>query len=629
VTDRVVKLLACLVMVAALGGAGRLAATIGRERQEQNLVVSVEDTRGLPPHVALATAALGTFRGLAIDALWMRADALQDQGLFFEAQTLAQWITALQPRFPRVWAFQAWNLAYNISVATHVPEERWTWINRGMELLRSRGIPLNPDDADLPLELAWLYFHKIGGKTDREHWHYKARLARDFRELLGDPTGGVTTGEAIDRFAAIVDAPDSRTALEADPAVAEALALLAEHGAAPDEDFLRMLGRVVLYGSSIDARIRAGAALPAGTNVPLVEALRTNEPALEAVLTKLVPHLQRRVLVDRYRMDPAFMLEQMRAYGPLDWAHPHAHGIYWTERALAVARASRTRRDINELTLIRTRLANLQHLMRSGRIEFDPVSGSIDILPDPRFIAGYEAGVRGAIERIESDAGLSAAEFGRATVADLLTGYESFLRQATVFSYLYGDESQAADCFAKLRQIARDSGRGDDPLYAGGLERFLGLKLADVMEIDISNLRQFLDAMIQRAVLDGLAKGRVDTFNRFLRIAHDAYDRRYKTSSVEETHVNPEARLPPFPELVAASFENVMRKEATPLLVRARIWAWAPDALRERCWPRLGETLSLQAEAAGLDPVRAFPPPPAPGPDGGRDEDSAGAEEAP
>lgn len=604
-SDRSIQAVASAVLVAALICAGWLARSISQERQQESLVVSLADTQGMPPHVALLTAGLGSFRGLAVDALWMRADALQTEGLYYEAQTLSQWITALQPRFPRVWAFQAWNLAYNISASTRVAEERWGWINRAIDLLRARGIALNPTDPDLPMELGWIYFHKIGGKTDREHWYYKARLAREFRELLGDMTGGVTTQEAIDRFATIAAAADSLADLRQDPAVVEALDLIEQHGARPNEAFVRMLGRVLLYAGSADARIHFGAGFPDGTNRPLVIALQADERVRKAVTGAIVPHLQKRVLVDRYRMDPAFMLEQMKSYGPLDWAHPHAHGIYWSERGIALARDSRRRERINELTLVRTRLGNLQHLMRSGRIEFDPLSNRIDILPDPRFIAGYEEGMRNAITMIESEAGLSAADFGRATEADLLGGYESFLQQATVFAYLYGDEGQAADCFARLRQIARDTGRGDDPVMAGGLEQFLSLKLADVMEIDISNLRQFFDAMIQRGLLDGLAKGRLDTFTRFLQVARATYDRRYGDGE----HVNPEARLPPFPELVDGSFENLVRKDALPILVRARIWSRAPEKLRARSWPRLKETLVAQAEAAGLDPARAFPPP--------------------
>jgi hypothetical protein len=624
-SDRVVQAVAALVLVAALAAAGVLARTVGRERQQLNLVVSLAETRGMPPHVALATAALGTFRGIGVDVLWMRAAALQDQGQYYEAQTLSQWITALQPRFPRVWAFQAWNLAYNISAATRVPEERWGWVSRGMDLLRTRGIPLNPGDAELPMQLGWIYFHKIGGKTDREHWYFKARLAREFRELLGDLTGGVSTATAIERFAAIAIAAESLDTLRDDPDARDAIALIEAHGSAADESLVRMLGRVRMYGQSIDARIRIGTGLPEGTNRPLIDALADDDRLRRATVDKIVPHLQKRMLRDRYRMDPDEMLRLMKAYGPLDWAHPHAHGIYWSERGIEVARNSSRRQEINELNLVRTRLGNLQHLMRSGRIEFDPLANRIDILPDPRFIDAYEEGMRSAVAMIESDAGLSAAEFGRATVADLLGGYESFLQQATVFAYLYGDETQALACFEKLRQITRDSGRGAERATAGGLQSFLAAKLADVMDIDISNLRQFLDAMIQRGLLDGLAKGRADTFGRFLTIAHAAYDRRYSVATDQATHVNPEARLPPFPDLVASTFEAVTRQETTPLLVRARIWAWAPESLRRGAWPRIGSILAAQAKAAGLDPERSFPPPADDAPEDGRATPAVGS----
>lgn len=608
--DRLAEVVAAVTMVACLVGAGASSRALVRQRQELQLVVSMEGTQGMPPHVALATAALGTFRGLAVDVLWARADALQDAGEFFEAQTLAQWITALQPRFPKVWSFQAWNMAYNISVSTPNPAERWGWINRGIALVRDRGMPLNPADANLPMELAWIYFHKIGGKVDREHWYFKARLAREFRELLGDTTGGRTTAEAIERFRTIADAADELDALRDDRDVGDALALLAEHGVAPDEAFVRMLGRIVMYTGSVDAKLRAGRVLPTGTNRELVADLLEDRRLAGAVFEKVLPALQKRVLRDRYRMEPALMLEQMERFGPLDWAHPHAHGIYWSERAVALARDTLRREAVNELTIIRTRLGNLQYLMRSGRVEFDPLADRIDILPDPRFIEGYERGIRDALELIASDEGVSAGEFGRATASDLVRGYESFLQQATVFSYLYGDEAQAAGCFGKLRQIAEDSGRGNEPMYSEGLEGFLAVRLGEVMEIDVSNTRQFLDAMIQRAMLDGLAKGRLDTFNRFVKLAWSVYDRRYGASAPGTVHVSKEGRLPPFPELVDASFESAMKQEATPVLVRARIWAWAPESLRNRAWARIGATLVAHAEAVGLDPARAFPVPP-------------------
>jgi hypothetical protein len=608
-TDTLIETIAAGLLVMAMAAAAFVAPAIARERQSNQLVISTAGTQGMPPHVALATAALGTFRGLAVDVMWARADALQSKGQFFEAQTLSQWITALQPRFPKVWAFQAWNLAYNISVSTKVPEERWGWINRGANLLRSQAIPLNPHDANLPMELGWIFFHKIGGKNDREHWYYKVRLAREFREFLGDLTGGRTTQQAIERFRKIADAADSIEAMNDDQAVQRALAVLAEHGEEPGEPLLRMLGRVVLYTNSTDVKIQAGKALPTGTNRDLLASLLEDPELAATVFDTIVPTLQKRVLIDRYRMEPAFMLEQMETYGPLDWSHPHAHGIYWSERGVAIGRDMVRRDRVNELTIIRTRLGNLQQLMRSGRVEFDPLADRIDLLPDPRFIEAYERGMQNAISLIQSVSGVSAAEFGLATVDDLLRGYESFLQQATVFSYLYGDEAEARGCFGKLRTLAEDTGRGDQPLYSEGLEGFLALRLGEVMDIDISNTRQFLDAMIQRAMLDGLAKGRLDTFSRFVKLAWSVYDRQYGASTPGAVHVNKEAQLPPFPRIVDASFESAMKQESNPVLVRARMWAWAPEELRERTWPKLETVLTAHAEAAGLDPARAFPAP--------------------
>ena len=78
--DRVTMLLAGCIAVGCTLGAGWLATGIQRQRQELDLVVSAPGTTGMPPDVAVATAALGTFRGLAVDVLWARADHLPMQG---------------------------------------------------------------------------------------------------------------------------------------------------------------------------------------------------------------------------------------------------------------------------------------------------------------------------------------------------------------------------------------------------------------------------------------------------------------------------------------------------------------------------------------------------------------------
>ena len=616
--NRTVTWIAGGLLLTAIVAAGWLAAGIERQRRELDLVIPSVRTEGMPPQVAVVTAALGTFRGLAVDALWARADHLQSEGEYFEAQTLSQWITALQPRFQKVWAFQAWNLAYNIAAATQVPAERWGWIQRGVGLLRDQGIPLNPRSPQLQMELGWIFHNKVAGKADKEHWYYKASLAREIQEFLGDMTGGRTTASAIDLFRRVATSPTTLEELVAKvPVVRRGLDLIAEHGAKPDESFLRMLGRSLMQANSVDAKLLGNRRLPSGDDAKLLAAVRADGETAAALLDHLVPYLQRRVLEDRYRMDPLAMLALMERYGPLDWRHAESHGIYWTEQGIAIGRELKRREQTNELLIIRSRLHMLAELMRTGRIDYDTATHRVDLLPDPRFAAAYERSLEDAIDLINSEEGVSAGEFGAAEEADLLDGYETFLNLAVILEYLYSDRSDAETHFVKLRTLAARLGHGDDPLYNDTLETFVAMRIAEVLAIDVSNLRQFLDAMIRKGLREGLAKGNQAAFNRYLALADSAYERRYAAPNAK--FVLEEARLPPFRELVVNSFVGLMGQEGLPLMERARIWAWSPEQLRAALSPQVGDKLRAAATAAGLDADRAFPGLPAAdqGPPGG------------
>jgi hypothetical protein len=278
--DWIVEAICGGVIICCLVGAGFLLRSIGRQRTDLQLVMAVEGTQGMPPHVALATAALGTFRGLATDVLWIRADELQAKGQYFEAQTLAEWITSLQPHFVNVWGFQAINMAYNISVMAEEPLDRWGWVSRGIELLRSKGIPLNPNAPKLYEELGWILMDKVGGDRDREHWFLKQRLVSDMQEVLGDKNYGRTAVEIVEGFEKVANSPDTLQELvAAHPEVQPVLDTLDTFGAKPDEEFLRMLGLVVMVNASGDAAVMTGRGVPEGTNKPLVGTLQ-NVPEL-------------------------------------------------------------------------------------------------------------------------------------------------------------------------------------------------------------------------------------------------------------------------------------------------------------------------------------------------------------
>jgi hypothetical protein len=414
----------------------------------------------------------------------------------------------------------------------------------------------------------------------------------------------------VQAFETVANAPDTLEELvTAHPEVQPVLDTLEKFGARPDEDFLRMLGLVVMVNASGDAAAMTGRGVPEGTNKPLVGTLQSVPELGKPCFELLIPHLQKRVLLDRYRMDAKKMLALMEKYGPMDWRHPSAQGIYWMEEGYAKSLESRNREGRNELLVIRRRLNMIAELMRTGRINYDAVSDRIDLLPDPRFIPAYEAALGEAIATIKSEAGVTTQYWGRAEVDDLMKGWERFLNEATIMAYVYGDEPKASDCFQKLVKLAQEQGMGDQPIYRESLETFVTLRLGEVMQLDVNNTRQFVDGMLNRALVDGLAQGRMDVFNRFLRMAYKVYDKKYSVSDPTKVRVMKHIDIGSFPELVDASFEGMMKQGKSPVLMRARIWAWAPDELKLRAWPKLKDSLAEQATAAGLDPARAFPMP--------------------
>jgi len=153
--------------------------------RRQYHIDSTQPLENAPPLVVFTTVVLGGFRGLLADVLWLRAAYLQEAGKYFELVQLSDWITKLEPHSTEIWAFHAWNMAYNISLLMPEAEDRWRWVRHGLELLRDQGLTCNPGDPRLYFELGWLYQHKIGGMSDKAHRYYKGRWATEMTDLIG------------------------------------------------------------------------------------------------------------------------------------------------------------------------------------------------------------------------------------------------------------------------------------------------------------------------------------------------------------------------------------------------------------------------------------------------------------
>ena len=177
-------LILAAVMLFGAAGATRLRLSASPDKCR---VAAAGQPAGNQPFVVLAKIVLGGFSGMAVDILWMRLISLQAEGKVFEIVQLADWISKLEPHFTAVWAFHAWNMAYNISILYTNPEHRRLWINNGIQLLRDEGIRYNPSDPVLYRELGWIYQHKIGQTLDDMHFYYKIKLAAEMEELFGGP----------------------------------------------------------------------------------------------------------------------------------------------------------------------------------------------------------------------------------------------------------------------------------------------------------------------------------------------------------------------------------------------------------------------------------------------------------
>jgi hypothetical protein len=177
------KILMVILAVVLLLGVSRVQSALNRDRASLGLT-RIEPLENAPPVLAFTTVALGGFRGLISNALWIRASDLQDEDKFFEMFQLADWITRLEPHFVQVWLVQAWNMAYNISIKFKDFPDRWRWVERGIELLRDDGLRFNPNETLIYRELAWFFQHKVGQNLDDANIYFKQQWANQMAQVF-------------------------------------------------------------------------------------------------------------------------------------------------------------------------------------------------------------------------------------------------------------------------------------------------------------------------------------------------------------------------------------------------------------------------------------------------------------
>jgi hypothetical protein len=209
-TSRIALVALLLLVVLAAWQSHRLAAS----RRAGLPEAYTGYTSDVPPALTFVMVGLGGFRGIVSEVLWFRVSRLQEEGRYLELVQLAGWITLLDPHAAEAWTYNAWNLAYNVSIMMIRDADRLRWVQNGIALLRDDGLRFNPREAKLYRELAWLYQNKIGDSLDSAHLCYKLALAQTMAPFVSTNGTVHVTSENRAKLAALRLDADRMVALE-------------------------------------------------------------------------------------------------------------------------------------------------------------------------------------------------------------------------------------------------------------------------------------------------------------------------------------------------------------------------------------------------------------------------------
>ena len=438
-----------VLTVVLLFGASSVARRLDSSVKTHHLRFTGE-IKNAPVLVTFTTVALGSFRGIVADLLWLRAGALQEKQNYFEMVQLARWITDLQPTFSGATAYLAWNMAYNISVTCSSHAERWRWVNEGIRLIRDQAISYNPEDPILYKDLAWIFQHKLGNVLDDANLFYKNRLAIQMMNI---------TGSAEPSWKEFAAAPaDEEAFMKKYPAEGAVWKVLNQNGF---KDF------DALYN---DFRSRTPAALS-----PLL-AGKLGAPVLNDLTTFFRAELLRRVL----KLDPRVIVEINDRYGTLDWRVPESQAIYWATMGL---KRTPGHKDLNLSRLI---TQSLYESFRSGRLLMvnDKDFNNIVVAPNIALVdAVYKT--YSEVHKIY-DNGNDYSTFRSAKI--------NFIKEAIGILYNFGRFSKAREYYELLMKEEKFRKRED-------LEAFVTAQWAeDVRDAGVKKASEVISGLIFKSI---------------------------------------------------------------------------------------------------------------------------------
>lgn len=508
--------------------------------KEDKLVDENFAAEGTPPIVAFSTMALGGFRGIIADILWIRAGDLQQKGKYYELVQLSDWILKLQPKFSAAASHMGWNMAYNVSVACKRPEDRWRWVRRGIQLMQD-AVTMNPNDPLVYQELGWIYQHKLGNVLDDAQRFYKETMARDLIFLYG---------KHYPDWEAWAASPATEEALrERFPAGHPVWLAIQEYN---QGDMERLFGEFRLNG---------------GLPKELKEKLKPEDASV------LDYYFRRKWLKKDWNVEPETILAVNREYGDLDWLLPESFAIYWAH----VGRGYTEGRD--QLPLTRMILQSLVATFNYGRMllpKENEVSSFFMLVPNTDVID--------ATRKLYKEV-MSSDTYAHSPFEAL---YENFLIDSIVTLYTYSQKEAAAKLYQELRTETKNTNSRTMTLDQFVLNEWED----DLVSGDFKQIGNELEGLLFTSCML-IGYGDREAASDHLALAKRVYDA-YERQHTDVDRVS----LPPFSEMKARTARAII--ENYPPEIANRIRAELEEDLKkqEQAAENAGGSGAVQ-EAAG------------------------------
>jgi hypothetical protein len=541
------EMIAVAISALLFCGAAMITIPLDRNLENDGISLPVSETTGVPADVLLLQQTLGAFRGWAIDALWLRALERRDQGALHESMQLANWITKLQPYFPRVWNFQAWMLAFDMALDSRNPEQRWIWVREAVDLLRGPALRANPLSGEIHDQLSYLFWFKIGEFQDEAAIYYQARLCERWRQILGDPRGQTGYLETLrDAAAAPTDPSQLPAKMLEDPA----------------------LGQLI-------ETVWAQSAPPAAVSNPPFAGLSASwRESIEALL-------RRRILEHDMNMSVDLMVRISEELGAVDWRTPAAHAVYWgiqgALRGTDAGLSATLNPDTIDEVLIETNVRiGLQQMVARGRALLDDSGKLITILPQPALLPAYERA-------------LLVLSGGEGIPDELVWRVVQIISAAIVNSWLQGEEQLARQLLRRHDELIGKSDRGADEDLISTVKELVLLTLDEGEELALLTIKIRARALV--------ATGGGGT-------ALEAVRGEQLADLLERSLPAPKRH-----EIARIALATALRspRAGAPLSVKLNIWETLDEKQKQSLDGTTRSLLSIEARRNGKEPEQLFP----------------------